>query len=65
MRRNDGQSSPRGIEAAMTFEEIGRAMGLTRGGAWMLYKTAMRKLRKQKLAIKNLAEMVAAKEREG
>jgi len=31
--------------AAMSFDEIGRALGITRGGAWMLYQNAMRKLR--------------------
>lgn len=33
--------------AVMTFEEIGRALGITRGGASarMLYQNAMRKLR--------------------
>lgn len=29
----------------MTFEEIGERLGITRGGAWMLYKKAMKKLR--------------------
>ena len=28
----------------MSFDEIGRELGLTRGGAWMLYKSAMQKL---------------------
>jgi DNA-directed RNA polymerase sigma subunit (sigma70/sigma32) len=31
--------------AAASFEEIGRALGITRGGAWMLYQNALRKLR--------------------
>lgn len=30
--------------AEMSFEEIGQALGITRGGAWMLYRNAMRKL---------------------
>ncbi len=34
-------------DAAMSFEEIGRALGITRGGAWMAYKSAMRKLRRK------------------
>ena len=33
-------------DAAMTFEEIGKCLGITRGGAWMIYKSAMRKLRR-------------------
>jgi DNA-directed RNA polymerase sigma subunit (sigma70/sigma32) len=33
--------------AAMSFEEIGRELGITRGGAWMAYQSAMRKLRRK------------------
>lgn len=29
-----------------SFDEIGQALGITRGGAWMLYRSAMRKLRR-------------------
>jgi len=31
---------------AMTFEEIGRELGISGNGAWMLYKNALRKLRR-------------------
>ena len=41
-----GQGTPKG-GAAMSFEEIGQELGMTRGGAWMAYKSAMRKLRKE------------------
>jgi DNA-binding CsgD family transcriptional regulator len=32
------------ILGAMTFEEIGRELGISGNGAWMLYKNALRKL---------------------
>jgi hypothetical protein len=32
--------------AAMSFTEIAEQLGITRGGAWMAYKSAMRKLKK-------------------
>ena len=34
------------ILGAMTFEEIGRELGISGNGAWMLYKNALRKLRR-------------------
>ena len=34
------------ILGAMTFEEIGRELGISGDGAWMLYKNALRKLRR-------------------
>lgn len=34
------------ILGAMTFEEIGRKLGIRGNGAWMLYKNALRKLRR-------------------
>ena len=34
------------ILAAMTFEEIGRELGISGNGAWRLYKNALRKLRR-------------------
>lgn len=34
------------ILGAMTFEEIGRELGISGNGAWMLYKSALRKLRR-------------------
>jgi hypothetical protein len=49
-------------DAAMSFAEIGRVLGITRGGAWMAYKSAMKKLRKRCNArvleeLKQLAEL--------
>lgn len=38
------------IDPVMTFEEIGQALGITRSGAWMAYKSAMRKLRQRRRA---------------
>jgi len=41
-----GQKKPCGPhgDAAMSFKEIGEVLGITRGGAWMAYASAMRKL---------------------
>lgn len=49
-------------DPAMSFEEIGRRMGISRGGAWMLYASAIRRLRKRPHGIRKLAELVAARE---
>ncbi len=35
------------LDAAMTFEEIGQIMGITKSAAWMLYSSALRKLRQR------------------
>lgn len=48
-------------EAAMSFKEIGESMGITRGGAWMLYRSALRKLRKDRGALRQLQELVDLK----
>jgi hypothetical protein len=47
----------------MSFEEIGRALGITRGGAWMAYQSAMRKLRRQCNAarLRKMRELIEAK----
>jgi alkylated DNA nucleotide flippase Atl1 len=39
------EQEPKG-GAAMTFREIAAVLGMTRGGAWMTYQSAMKKLRK-------------------
>ena len=44
-----------------TFAEIGRALGITKGGAWMLYRSAIRKLRKSG-HMKMLRELAMSKE---
>lgn len=48
-------------DAAMSFDEIGRRLGITGGGAWMLYKSALRKLRR-KGKMRELAQLVASKD---
>jgi hypothetical protein len=48
--------------AEMSFDEIGRRLGITGGGACMLYKSALRKLRRKK-KMRELAQLVAAKDR--
>ncbi len=45
----------------MSFDEIGRRLGMTGGGAWMLYRSAVRKLRR-KGKMRELAQLVAAKD---
>ena len=48
-RRQRGRGKHTGLprdDAAMTFEEIAAVLGITRGGAWMIYQSAMRKLRR-------------------
>lgn len=49
----------------MTFDEIGEKLGITKGGAWMLYKSAMRKLRHaaRHRDIENLRDLVEFRER--
>jgi DNA-directed RNA polymerase specialized sigma24 family protein len=36
----------RPIEGAMSFAEIGRELGISTAGAWMLYQYAIEKLRR-------------------
>ena len=45
----------------MSFEEIGRALGITGSGAWMLYKNALRKLRRHP-QIQGLLELALSKD---
>jgi hypothetical protein len=47
--------------AAMSFDEIGRRLGITGGGASMLYRSALRKLRRKR-KMRELAQLVAAKD---
>lgn len=53
---------PVDCDGCMTFEEIGKELGMTRGGAWMTYCRAIRKLRKKKVAIERLREILSAKD---
>lgn len=62
MQRRDGRDSRPHGSGEMTFEEIGRAMGITRGGAWMLYKSAIRKLRARKVAVRELLDLARSKD---
>jgi hypothetical protein len=47
--------------AEMSFDEIGRRLGITGGGACMLYKSALRKLRRKR-KMRELAQLAAAKD---
>lgn len=51
-----------GYDAAMSFDEIGRRLGITRGGAWMLYASAIRRLRRRPHCVLKLAELLAARD---
>lgn len=61
MKFEKGKTGAQG-DAAMSFDEIGRALGITRGGAWMAYKSGMRKLRRRSKArvIEELRDLAAA-----
>jgi DNA-directed RNA polymerase specialized sigma24 family protein len=50
MKRQRGRGKQTGLPrdgAAMTFDEIAKVLGITRGGVWMAYKRAMRKMRRK------------------
>lgn len=61
-RRIRDKSGPHG-DAAMSFDEIGRELGITRGGAWMAYKSALRKLRRKETLLRKMRELSLSKER--
>lgn len=44
-------------DGEMTFAEIGRELGISRGGAWMLYRSAISKLRKRPGAMEALRQI--------
>lgn len=50
-------------DAVMSFEEIGARLGMTRGGAWMAYKSAIAKLRRtpRRLRIEAIRELAKTK----
>jgi hypothetical protein len=52
-------------EAAMSFEEIGKELGIGASGAWMLYRSALRKLQRPCAArdVRLLKELVEFRER--
>jgi hypothetical protein len=54
-------------DAVMSFKQIGEALGITRGGAWMAYKSAIRKLRKARNAriLEELQQLAAQRRRIG
>ena len=60
--REERASAGSPAEGERTFAEIGRALGITPGGAWMLYRSAIRKLRKSghMKMLRELARMKAA-----
>ena len=46
------------VEGLMPFREIGRRLGISPGGAWMLYRSAMRKLERRQVQIAKLKDIV-------
>jgi hypothetical protein len=48
--------------AAMTFREIGRALGISTGSAFMTYKSAIHKLRRKRVPVRRLLEMATSKD---
>jgi hypothetical protein len=67
MKKGDGKlrlknDEPYDHDGCMTFTEIGRALGITSGGAWMVYCRAIRKLRRKKAEIRQLRELADSKD---
>jgi hypothetical protein len=57
-KKKRGGGEPYG-NAAMSFSEIGEAEGITYGGAFMAYQSAMRKLRRRPHQLAVLVELAA------
>lgn len=49
-------------DAAMTWEQIGRELGISKKAAFMRYRNAMKKLRKHPELIRKLRELAQSKE---
>ena len=43
---------------AMSFDEIGRELGIGKRGAFMLYRSAMKKIKNRPLSAEKLKELV-------
>jgi predicted transcriptional regulator len=56
---------PHDHAGAMTFDEIGRALGISRSLAWTTYARAIQKLRRRKIAMRELRELAKSKELQG
>jgi hypothetical protein len=52
-------------DGQMSFEEIGKALGISKGLAWVTYARAIHKLRKKKGAMRMLRELARAKTESG
>lgn len=63
MRKGSGNGTPKN-GAAMSFEEIGQQLGITRGGAWMAYRSGMKKLAKGGRLKKLLVILALARSKE-
>jgi hypothetical protein len=49
-------------DGAMTFEEIGKRLGIPKGSAWMAYCSGIQKLRRQ-AAVRRMRELARGKGR--
>ena len=50
------------LQPAMTFDEIAAELGISKQLAWVIYATAINKLRKQGKRMRLLKELAEAKE---
>jgi DNA-directed RNA polymerase sigma subunit (sigma70/sigma32) len=49
-------------DAAMTWNEIGAALGISGKGAFMIYKNALKKLRARPARLRRLRELARSKQ---
>lgn len=63
--REDATVTVRGGGAALTFNEIAQALGLSRGAVMFIYYRAMGKIRRREGAVEKLRQLVEWRNREG
>lgn len=56
-----GNTEPRG-DGQMSFREIARALNTSPSNAWMLYRSALRKLRKKGVRMRALRELARCRD---
>lgn len=63
MRKVKRLGEPHG-DGVMSFKEIGERLGITRGGAWMAYRSGMRKLRRRchQARLQSMLDLARSKE---
>jgi hypothetical protein len=50
------------IQPAMTFQEIDKALGMTRGSAWSHYTSAIEKLKRRPGKLRRLLDLAKSKD---